>query len=106
MPYKKLENIKERKFTQYRLLVGGLIVGLFILTLSQLIVSNQLATRGEEIRKIETQITDISQENEILANQVSSYSALSAISQQASRLNLHPAKVLYLRPETNVALNK
>ncbi len=106
MPYQKRETGNQKNFASYRLIVAVIVGGLIILGVLQLIFSNQLATQGEEIAKIESQLAVVNRENEILDNQISSLSSLSVISSQASRLGLAAANsVTFLRPQA-VALNK
>lgn len=81
-----------------RLLVPYLLSGsVILLILIQIVLSNHLALAGRDIKLIETQIQDLTQENTELSEKVASDSALLTINAKAQNLGfVKTIKPLYL----------
>jgi cell division protein FtsL len=91
--------IQRQVFTR----VGAITI--VVLLLLQVIVSNQLATKGLEIADIEKNIGDLRETNTRLSQEVASSSALLAISEKAHELGFTTKlKPVYFHKDQPVAL--
>jgi len=83
-----------------------LIVGLvIILSLTQLVISHNLATTGEKVRQLELQADQLEEENATLTAEINKIGSLAKITEEAQKLGLVKAtQVLHLTPEIPVAL--
>ena len=83
-----------------------LIVGLvIILSLTQLVISHNLATTGETVRQLELQADQLEEENATLTAEINKIGSLARITEEAQKLGLVKAtQVLHLTPEIPVAL--
>lgn len=83
-----------------------LIVGLvIILSLTQLVISYNLATTGEKVRQLELQADQLEEENATLTAEINKIGSLARITEEAQKLGLVKAtQVLHLTPEIPVAL--
>lgn len=95
---------KEKKNKKSKLIV--IITALvLVLALTQLVVSHHLATLGGKLRELETKITQLQQENGVLAEEISNVASLSKISLKAEELGfVRTTAVLHLTPQIPVAL--
>lgn len=73
-----------------------IIVSNLILAAFQFGLTSLLATEGDQVRALDRQKTDLTEENIILRDQISRFSALSYVEQQAIRLGMIPAKLYTL----------
>jgi len=84
------------------LMLGMIVIGLLLL---QVVVSNRLANYGTHITQIETDITQLTQENQLLSEQIASESALMAISTKANTLGFTKTTTPVFLSDLPVALN-
>lgn len=83
-------------------LIVGLVV---ILSLTQLVISHNLATTGEKVRQMELQADQLEEENATLTAEINKIGSLARITEEAQKLGLVKAtQVLHLTPEIPVAL--
>ncbi|TSC54406.1 MAG: hypothetical protein LiPW31_130 [Microgenomates group bacterium LiPW_31] len=83
-------------------LIVGLVV---ILSLTQLVISHNLATTGEKVRQLELQADQLEEENATLTAEINKIGSLARITEEAQKLGLVKAtQVLHLTPEIPVAL--
>lgn len=83
-------------------LIVGLVV---ILSLTQLVISHNLATTGEKVRQLELQADQLEEENATLTAEINKIGSLARITEEAQKLGLVKAtRVLHLTPEIPVAL--
>lgn len=70
---------------------------LFVVVAAQLIVTNMLAVRGEELSRLETQAAQISRDNQKIREDLAQKTSLSHISEKSEELGLiTPSEVVYL----------
>ena len=99
----ELEEKKERKrrFTLLSAATIGVTLGLAFL---QLILSNHLASFGQELSALSKKENELSFQNELLTKKVASESAITTISQKAQNLNFSVAKnVLVVQEKESLA---
>lgn len=79
----------------------------FLLSMVQLVIAHNLATAGEKVRLLETQISLLEKENNKLSAEISQTASLARIAGEAEKLGLTKAtQVLRLTPEIPVAMNR
>jgi len=79
----------------------------FLLSMVQLVIAHNLATSGEEVRLLETQISLLEKENNKLSAEINQMASLAQIAGEAEKLGLTKAThVLRLTPEIPVAMNR
>ena len=79
----------------------------FFLSLTQLIISHNLATAGEKVRTLEAEINRLEKENAVLASEINKTASLSRIAVEAEKIGLSRAThVFHLTPEIPVAMNR
>lgn len=79
----------------------------FLLSLIQLIISHNLATSGEKVRLLETEISLLEKENNKLSAEINQIASLSRIASEAEKMGLTKAtQVLRLTPEIPVAMSR
>ncbi len=80
------------------------IIGLFLV---QIFVSNQLATSGVQINRIQEQISLLTKENQLLKEQIDQKTSLSFISSQAAQLGFDQTpSTIALHNPSPLALNQ
>lgn len=83
-------------------------IGLFaivVLMVLQVVVSNQLATKGLEIVEIQGKIADIEEENARLSQEIASASAFLRVQNEAYSLGfINKIKPVYLGKDKSVAI--
>lgn len=83
------------------LLVGASVIALLI---TQIIVSNSLATTGSGVSQTEKEIQDLKDENALLREHIASAAALLTVKEKAKELGLvMSSKPVYLESEADVA---
>ncbi len=83
-----------------------IIILVFILGLTQLIITHRLATGGGKIRELEIKASRLEEKNEIIKQETNKLGSLRRISQEAGKLGFAPNNNLYhLTPEIPVAMN-
>lgn len=84
-----------------------ILVMVIFLSLVQLFISHNLATSGEKVRSLETEISLLERENNKLSAEINQMASLSRIANEAEKMGLiEAARVLRLTPEIPVAMSR
>lgn len=87
-------------------LLAIIIFIILSLSLIQLVISHRLATSGEQVRLLETEISSLEKENNKLSAEINQIASLSRIASEAEKMGLIKATiVLRLTPEIPVAMS-
>jgi cell division protein FtsL len=97
-----MKKVKKVKFGLVRLISFWVIA----LIIAQLVIAHRLATKGEELRQLESQCQRLELANSGLMTEVSKIGSLSRINQEAQELGLvKVSQVMHFSPQVPVALN-
>ncbi|OGY25085.1 MAG: hypothetical protein A2Y57_03720 [Candidatus Woykebacteria bacterium RBG_13_40_7b] len=100
----KTKNNKE-KFRRRAKFIGIFLFMIYLaLMLTQIVLSHQLSSEGENLKQITEELDLLKEENLSLENQISTYSSLSRIEQKSKELNLFKIKNFEVLPPARVAL--
>lgn len=70
---------------------------LLVVVAAQLIVTNMLAVRGEELTRLEAQASQVAKENQTIREDLAQKTSLSHISQKSEEIGLlTPTEIIYL----------
>lgn len=99
------KQIKQNKIHQPSKLLVIVASLVFILAAIQLVISHQLATTGEQIRRLEKETYELETKSRLLIEEISQVGSLSQIAQKAEALGLQRnSQVVYFTPAISVAL--
>lgn len=73
-------------------LIASATILIPILLIVQLVINNSLSTKGQELREVQNQITQVKEHNDKLHAQISLQRSLARISAQAEELGLIPVE--------------
>lgn len=83
------------------LFIVSIFLGLF-----QVVLSNQLATAGEKLTRIDEEIKALEEENELLKKEIAVSSSLNTISEKAEKIGLIKIESFIYLGEEPFALNR
>jgi cell division protein FtsL len=84
-----------------------LVFLVLFLALVQVYISHRLTTAGKLVGETEAKTEQVRQENEIIQEEIDQEGSLTVVAERAEELGFRPAKeIVYLTPETPVALNR
>lgn len=104
---RKIELKSSKSKKRFNLLALISIAFLVVLLFLQVILSNRLASYGEELSALSKEENTLSLENELLLREIASQSAIATIAQKAQEMSfVSPTKFLIAQEEEPVALAK